>query len=120
MKDREQYMKKKKKQFWFDEETDQMLKDYSKRTGINQSQIVRMLIRGYQPKEKPDVQFYAYMRQLYGISNNLKQLATIANKYKTIDSSRLTTAIEEINGFMLEIERHFLVPEEENPFERKN
>lgn len=120
MKDKEHYMKKIKKQFWFDEETDLMLKDYSKRTGINQSQIVRMLIRGYRPKEKPDNQFYTYMRQLYGISNNLNQLATIANKYKTIDSSRLVNAIEAMERFTLEIERHFLVPESDNPFIRKN
>ncbi len=112
-------MKNIKKQFWFDEETDQKLKDYSRRTGINQSQIVRMLIRGYRPKEKPDNQFYTYMRQLYGISNNLNQLATIANKYKTIDSSRLANAIEDVNHFTLEIEHLFLASEKENPFERK-
>ena len=85
-------MKKKKKQFWFDEETDQMLKDYSKRTGINQSQIVRMLIRGYQPKEKPDVQFYAYMRQLYGISNNLNQLVRKVHTLNTIDPNDVNEA----------------------------
>ena len=112
-------MKKIKKQFWFDEETDQKLKDYSRRTGINQSQIVRMLIRGYRPKEKPDNQFYTCMRQLYRISNNLNQLATIANKYKTIDSSRLANAIEDVKRCTLEIEHQFLVSEKENPFERK-
>jgi predicted transcriptional regulator len=99
-----------KKQFWFDPETDRLLREYSKRTGINQSNIVRMLIRGYQPREKPDERFYNCMRQLYGISNNLNQIAVIANKTGKYDSIWLIDEITKINKLTVDLEQHFLRP----------
>ena len=110
-------MKNIKKQFWFDPETDGLLRDYSKHTGINQSNIVRMLIRGYQPREKPDERFYNCMRQLYGISNNLNQIAVIANKTGKYDSIWLIDEITKINKLTVDLEQHFLRPVKCNHFE---
>ena len=100
-----------KKQFWVNEEEDRELKREAKLVGLPEATLLRMLIRAYKPKEKPDNRFYACMKQVYGISSSLNQLVTIANKYKAIDSFRLANAIEDIIRFVLEIENHFLASE---------
>ena len=38
-----------------------------------------MLIRDYEPREKPDKRFYVAMQEMYAIGNNLNQLAAKAN-----------------------------------------
>jgi len=105
-----------KKQFRFDQETAELLESYAKKTGLTQSSLVRALIKGYQPKEKPGPQFYDCMRQLYGISNNINQLAIITHRNVFIDHQRLTDELSRLDQFMLLIEHTFLRPVKEPVF----
>ena len=41
--------------------------------------MFRLLLRSYEPKEKPDGRFYDAMRELSAIGNNINQLARKAN-----------------------------------------
>ena len=43
-----------KKQFWFNKEEATMLKKKSKKVGVNESTLIRNLVMGFEPKEKPD------------------------------------------------------------------
>lgn len=106
-------MKKIKKQFWFDQETAELLESYAKKTGLTQSSLVRALVKGYQPKEKPGSQFYDCMRKMYGISNNMNQLAVIAHRNGFIDHQRLVDELTRLDEFMLMIEHTFLRPANE-------
>ena len=51
--------------------------------------MIRILLHGYEPKEKPDTRFYEAMRQLSAIGNNINQLAVKANTLGFIDTPML-------------------------------
>ena len=53
-----------KKQFWFNAEEAKDLKTKAEKAFITEAALVRMLLKGYEPKEKPDDRFYAAMREL--------------------------------------------------------
>ena len=68
-----------KKQFWFSRDEAQDLQKKAKKTCLTEAALVRLLVRGYEPKERPDERFYDVMRQLSSIGNNINQLAAQAN-----------------------------------------
>lgn len=72
--------------------------------------LIRLLIRGYEPKEKPDDRFYDVMRELSSISNNINQLAAKANTLGFIDAPMLKNEAAKWNKFQSEIERTYLRP----------
>ena len=51
----------------------------AKKACLSEAGLIRLLIRGYEPKEKPDDRFYDVMRELSSIGNNINQLAAKAN-----------------------------------------
>ena len=68
-----------KKQFWLSPQDARELKRKAKLCGITETAVIRILLHGYEPKEKPDTRFYEAMRQLSAIGNNINQLARKAN-----------------------------------------
>lgn len=48
-----------------------------------------MLLKGYEPREKPDERFYDVMRELSAIGNNINQLAAKANTLGFVDAPQL-------------------------------
>ena len=79
-----------------------------------QTSVIRILIRGYEPKEKPDARFYEVMRQLSTIGNNINQLASKANALGFIDAPMLKAEALRWHKFQADIEREFLRPQESN------
>ena len=51
-----------KKQFWFSRDEAQDLQKKAKKTCLTEAALVRLLVRGYEPKERPDERFYDVMR----------------------------------------------------------
>ena len=47
-----------KKQFWFSRDEAQDLQKKAKKTCLTEAALVRLLVRGYEPKERPDERFY--------------------------------------------------------------
>ena len=80
-------------------------------TCMTESALVRTLMKGYLPKEKPDMYFYEALRQLSYIGNNLNQLLKKANTLNFIDAPMLRKEIEAWQKFRSDIERRFLQPE---------
>ena len=68
-----------KKQFWFSRDEAQDLQKKAKKTCLTEAALVRLLVRGYEPKERPDERFYDVMRQLSSIGNNINQIARAVN-----------------------------------------
>ena len=62
-----------KKQFWFSRYEAQDLQKKAKKTCLSEAALVRLLLRGYEPKEKPDDRFYDAMREFSAIGNNIHQ-----------------------------------------------
>lgn len=100
-----------KKQFWFSRDEAQDLKKKAKRTCLSEAALVRLLIKGYEPKEKPDERFYDAMRELSAIGNNIHQLSAKANSLNFIDAPQLAKEAKHWHKFQAEIEKKFLRPE---------
>ena len=106
--------KRVKRHFWLSPEENAELKRKAKLSGINETSVIRILIRGYEPKEKPDARFYEVMRQLSTIGNNINQLASKANALGFIDAPMLKAEALRWHKFQADIEREFLRPQESN------
>lgn len=64
-----------KKQFWLSPDENTELKRKAELCGITETAVIRILLRGFEPREKPDARFYDAMRELSTIGNNINQLA---------------------------------------------
>lgn len=78
---------------------------------VTESALVRTLMKGYRPKEKPDAAFYDALRELSYISNNLNQLLRKAHSLNFIDVPMLKREVQAWQEFRSDIERRFLQPE---------
>ena len=97
-----------KKQFWFSKPEAQDLQKKAKKTCLSEAAFVRLLVRGYEPKERPDEKFYDVMRQLSAIGNNINQLAAKAHSLGFIDAPMLKTEALRWHSFQADIEAEFL------------
>ena len=96
-----------KKQFWFSREETQMLQRKAKKACLSEAGLIRLLLKGYEPKEKPDDRFYDVMRELSSIGNNINQLAAKANSLGFIDAPMLKAEAAKWTKFQSEIESIF-------------
>lgn len=97
-----------KKQFWFSKVEAQDLKKKAKKACLTEAALIRLLLRGYEPREKPDERFYDAMRELSAIGNNINQLAIKANALGFVDSQMLKNEALRWHKFQAAIEREFL------------
>lgn len=95
----------------FNREEAQDLQKKAKKACLSEAGLIRMLIRGYEPREKPDDRFYDAMRELSSIGNNINQLATKANSLGFIDAPMLKAEAAKWTKFQSEIERTYLRPD---------
>lgn len=103
-----------KKQFWLSPQDARELKRKAKLCGITETAVIRILLHGYEPKEKPDARFYEAMRQLSAIGNNINQLAAKANALGFIDTPMLKNEALRWHKLQAAIEREYLRPEKSN------
>ena len=99
-----------KKQFWLSEKAAADLKRKAQKSGITETTVIRQLLRGYEPREKPDQRFYAAMREMYAIGNSLNQLAMEAHSLGFIDTPKLRETLFAYEHFQANIEAEFLRP----------
>lgn len=103
-----------KKQFWLSPQEAKELKRKAKLCGITETAVIRILLRGYEPREKPDTRFYEAMRELSAIGNNINQLAVKANALGFVDAPMLKTEALRWHKFQADIEAIFLHPGQSN------
>ena len=97
-----------KKQIWLSYEEDKMLKHKADKVGMNEATLIRNLLLGYEPKEKPDERFYEAIKQIHSIGNNLNQIARKANSLGFIDVPMYQREISNLNDFMIGLKTKFL------------
>ncbi|MBR3354287.1 MAG: plasmid mobilization relaxosome protein MobC [Oscillospiraceae bacterium] len=102
-----------KKQLWVSKAEDTDIKEKAGKTCLSEAALIRLLIKGYKPKEKPDDRFYEAMRQLSSIANNLNQLVAKAHSLGFIDAQTLDEEVIRWHQFQADIERQFLRPEDD-------
>ena len=99
------------KHIWFDRQGAQDLQKKAKKACLTEAALIRLLLRGYEPREKPDERFYDAMRELSAIGNNINQLAAKANTLGFVDAPQLKKEAERWHKFQADVERTFLRPD---------
>lgn len=102
-----------KKQFWFNREEAQDLQKKAKRTCLSEAALVRLLLRGYEPKERPDDRFYHAMSQLSEMGNRVEQLGMKLKTEGTEGAEILMKEARRWHEFQADVESVFLRPETE-------
>ena len=64
------------------------------KSGLSRETYLRMLISGVVPKEAPSPDFWAIMRELHAIGNNLNQIAMKAHALNAIDAKRYDEGVQ--------------------------
>ena len=94
-----------KKQLWLNDKEDKILKEKSTKAGLSESEFIRSTIKGYRIKEQPNELVHKFLRQLYGIANNINQIARDSNTYGIIPAEDYEYVKEEISNFILNFEK---------------
>lgn len=95
----------------FSRDEAQDLQRKAKKACLSEAGLIRLLLRGYEPREKPDERFYDVMRELSSIGNNINQLAVKANTLGFVDAPQLKKEAERWHKFQADIERTYLRPD---------
>ena len=93
------------KHFLFSREEAQELQKKSKKACVSEAALIRFLLKGYEPKEKPDERFYDVMRELSAIGNNIHQLSAKANALNFIDAPMIAKEAQRWHKFQADVER---------------
>lgn len=101
-----------KKQVWFSKTEAQDLQKKAKKACLSEAALIRLLLRGYEPREQPDSRFYDSMRELSALGNNLNQLAAKAHTLGFVDAPMLAKEAERWHKFQSDIERCYLRPDQ--------
>ena len=101
-----------KKQFWITPEDDEILKLKCEKACLSEAALIRYLIRGYEPREKPDERFYKSMNDLSAIGRNINQIVAKANTLNFVDTPLLTEELNKLKALRTKIEMLYLRPVE--------
>ena len=88
----------------------QHLKNLVKKSGLSQEAYIRHLINGVVPVESPTVDYYAMMKELHAIGNNLNQLARKAHQLNVIDVEQYDLAVKEFENAVTKITEAVILP----------
>ncbi|WP_407386356.1 hypothetical protein [Ruminococcus sp.] len=80
-------------------------------TGLPLSTIIRMLMNGFEPKEKPDLRFYETMNQVTEFTSELRRFRLQAQHQNRVDIEQLKKMEESWQQLQLDLELKYLVPE---------
>ncbi len=94
-----------KKQLWLNQNEDKLLKLKSAKAGLSESEFIRSIIKGYRIKEQPNEAIIKFQRQLYGIANNINQIARDTNTFGIVRPEDYEYIKEEISDFILKFEK---------------
>ena len=84
---------------------DKILKEKSSKAGLSEAEFIRSMIKGYRIKEQPNELVLKFLRQLYGIANNINQIARDTNSFGMVRPEDYEYIKEEISNFILNFEK---------------
>lgn len=81
-----------------------------KRSGVSRQAYLLHFVNGYILPDKPPPDYYAMMKELYHIGNNLNQIAFIANSTGIIDSEKYDENIQLLKNAIDKITKDVVSP----------
>lgn len=97
-----------KKNFWFDEDEDNTLKNLSNLSGKTEVQVIRKLIKGTTIKEKPPQEFYETMKELLQLRKEIKTIKDLSKYTKQLDTKRVDKTLKSIDELRMRIAEKYL------------
>lgn len=94
-----------KKQFWINQNEENLLKAKSKKSGLNESEFLRSCIKGYKIKEQPTKEIREFIKQISGIANNVNQIAIKTNIRGYVGDEELKYLKQTIKEFILDFQK---------------
>ena len=91
-----------KQQFYLNAEEKKLLKEKSKRAGLNESEFIRSTIKGYKIKEQPTKEIIEFTKDISGIANNINQIARMINTRGYVRDNELEYIKKTLTKFLLE------------------
>ena len=97
-----------KKNFWFNDEEDNLLKQLSEFSGKTQTQVIKKLLKGATIKEKPPQEFYKNINELVSLKRELKKVRDLARFTQELDVNKLQKYLDEIDELRARITENYL------------
>lgn len=94
-----------KQQIYLNAKEKNILKEKSKKAGLNESEFIRSMIKGYTIKEQPTKEIIEFTRNISGIANNINQIAKAVNSTRYIYDEDLEYIKNTIPKFILEFQK---------------
>ena len=94
-----------KQQIWLNQQEKNLLKEKARKVGLTESEFLRSCIKGYKIKEQPTEEIKNFQRDITGISNNINQIARIANSSRYISNNDLNYIQNKVIDFILKFEK---------------
>ena len=82
-----------------------------KKSGLSREAYLRQLIQGVVPRDAPPPDYYAMMRELHKIGNNLNQIAQKAHVLHVIDVQRYDKEVRKFEETVKQITEAVILPE---------
>ena len=80
-------------------------------SGMSKSNYLRMLIRGYLPRQTLPEPFQEAMKELRDISGNMVQIAYTAQAQGAVDAQEYSATVQRLFAEILTLERAVMLPE---------
>lgn len=94
-----------KKQFWVNQNEDDLLKAKSKKAGLTEAEFLRSCIKGYKVKEQPTKEIREFIKQVAGIANNINQIAIKVNINKYAVADEVKEIKNTIDNFIINFQK---------------
>lgn len=94
-----------KQQIYLNTQEKNLLKEKSKKAGMNESEFLRSCIKGYKIKEQPTKEIREFTKDISGIANNINQIARAVNSTRYIRDEDLEYIKNTIPQFILEFQK---------------
>ena len=81
-----------------------------RRSGLSREAYLRHLIDGVVPQDAPPPDYFSMMRELYGIANNLNQIAQKAHTLNVVDVQRYDNCARQVETAIKKITEAVVLP----------
>lgn len=97
-----------KKNFWLDDEDNNLLKNLSELSGRTQTEVIKKLINGATIKEKPTEDFYKKLNELIELRKELKKIRDLSKFTRELDTKKVENTLRKIDELRMLIAKTYL------------
>lgn len=89
-----------------------MLRKKSKKACLTEAALMRFLLKGYEPREKPGDDFYTAMNKVSQFAEEIEKMSGRISNDSESNIKMLQAEIKRWHSFQADIEKQFLLPDE--------